>query len=135
MVPPDRAREVLLRNAVRRGETGSDEPVRRSELRLQGDVMSMVNRAGNKIVLTRVGGPEELWREVRDHYAGADAKKWKYLAMLALKVNAGWSLEMIGNAFGHERGHICRSLSVLCREMQDRFEWLADAESDEDANF
>lgn len=87
--------------------------------------MSVVNRVGGKIVLPRLG-PDGFWQEVRDAYAGADPQKWKYLAMLALKVNCGWSLDMIGNAFGHERGHVSRSLSVLCREMKERFEWLPD---------
>lgn len=89
--------------------------------------MSVVNRWGGKVVLPRLG-PDGFWNEVREMYAGDDPQKWKYLAMLALKVNAGWSLDMIGNAFGHERGHVSRSLSVLCREMKERFDWLPEVE-------
>lgn len=92
--------------------------------------MSVVNRWGNKVVLPRIG-PDGFWNEVRAEYAGADPHKWKYLAMLALKVNAGWSLDMIGNAFGHERGHVSRSLAILCREMQERFDWSPEEPSGE----
>ncbi len=85
--------------------------------------MSIINRWGDKVILPRLG-PDEFWSEVREHFAGAEHQKWKSLAMLALRVNAGWSLDMIGNAFGHERGHVSRTLSILCREFQDRFDWL-----------
>jgi hypothetical protein len=91
--------------------------------------MSTTDRWGRKVVLTRIG-PEDFWLEVKAHYAGADALKWKLLAMLALRVNAGWSLDMIGNAFHHDRGHVCRALKELCRELQETFHWMPDAEED-----
>jgi hypothetical protein len=87
--------------------------------------MSMIDRWGDKVVLPRIG-PDDFWEMVRRHYAQADPHKWKALAMLALRVNAGWSLEMIGNAFGHERGHVSRRLSVVCRELQETFDWSPD---------
>ncbi len=87
--------------------------------------MSTIDRFGGKVVLPRIG-PDDFWNDVQTHYAGAEPLKWKSLAMLALRVNAGWSLDMIGNAFGHERGHVSRSLSLLCRELQDRFDWSPD---------
>ena len=89
--------------------------------------MSTIDRHGGKVILPRIG-PDDFWSAVREHYAGAEPTKWKYLAMLALKVNAGWSLDMIGNAFGHERGHVSRSLSALCRELQERFDWSSEAD-------
>lgn len=89
--------------------------------------MSVVDRTGDKIILPRIG-PDAFWDEIREEYAAADPYKWKHLAMLALKVNAGWSLDMIGNAFGHERGHVSRCLSVLCRELQEHFEWMPEEE-------
>lgn len=94
--------------------------------------MSVVNRLGGKIVLSRLG-PDTFWDAVREAYAGDDPLKWKYLAMLALRVNAGWSLDMIGNAFGHERGHVSRSLSNLRREMRERFDLAAEAEPEEES--
>lgn len=87
--------------------------------------MSTVNRLGGKVILPRIGR-EHFWDDIREHFAGAEPQKWKVLAMLALRVNACWSLDMIGNAFGHERGHISRSLSELCRELQEHFEWAPD---------
>jgi hypothetical protein len=92
--------------------------------------MSMIDRWGGKVILPRIG-PDEFWHDVRQHYAGDEPCKWKHLAMLALRVNAGWSLEMIGNAFGHDRGHVSRCLSALCRELQTRFDWSPE-ESDPD---
>lgn len=94
--------------------------------------MSIINRWGGKVVLPRIG-PDAFWSDVRTHYAGAEPQKWKTLAMLALRVNAGWSLDMIGNAFGHERGHVSRSLSTLCRELKERFDWLPADESPPEA--
>lgn len=82
--------------------------------------MSVIDRRGDKVILPRIG-PDEFWEDIRTAYAAADPYKWKYLAMLALKENAGWSLDMIGNAFGHDRGHVSRCLSSLCRELQERF--------------
>lgn len=90
--------------------------------------MSIINRWGDKVILPRLG-PDQFWNDVRAHYAGAEPQKWKALAMLALRVNTGWSLDMIGNAFGHDRGHISRSLTTLCRELKDRFDWAPDEDS------
>ncbi len=64
--------------------------------------MSMANRRGVKVVLPRIGA-DSFWQDVHAHYAGAEPAKWKALAMLALKENCGWTLDMIGNAFNHER--------------------------------
>lgn len=89
--------------------------------------MSTTDRWGRKIVLTRIG-PDEFWREVHTHYAAADPIKWKSLAMLALRVNDGWSLDMIGNAFRHDRGHVSRAIRELCRELQETFHWSPEIE-------
>ena len=89
--------------------------------------MSVVDKDGNKVVLPRVG-PEEFWDLVRDNYAHDDTQKWKTLAILALRENAGWPLEVIAQVFGHHRGHILRLLTQVKRELQARFdrspEWL-----------
>ena len=46
-------------------------------------------------------GPDEFWQTLSERFAQANARQWKYLAMLALRENAGWSLEQIANAFRH----------------------------------
>jgi len=72
-------------------------------------------------VLPRTG-PDHFWQLIHDHYAGEDHRKWKYLAMLALRENAGWPLEQIGNVFGHPKGHITRCLAGIKRELREHFE-------------
>jgi hypothetical protein len=80
-----------------------------------------MNELGFKIVLPR-GGPDEFWQQVHDHYAGASPLKWKYLAMLALRENAGWPLDCIGLAFGHPKGHVSRCLQQVSDELRRNFQ-------------
>ena len=82
--------------------------------------MSTMHPDGTKIILPR-SGPDEFWQLIRQHYAGDDPLKWKYLAMLALRENAGWPLELIGYVFGHNKGHVTRCLTSLKRELRTRF--------------
>jgi hypothetical protein len=82
--------------------------------------MSLVRHNGEKILLPRRGLWEQ-WKLIHDHYAQADAIKWKRLAMLALQMNAGWPLDCIGNAFGHPKGHVSRSIALVQRELRERF--------------
>ncbi len=82
--------------------------------------MSTIRRDGTKIVLPK-SGPDPFWKTVHEHYAGEDQRKWKYLAMLALRENAGWPLEKIGLAFGHPKGHVTRCLQRIKGEMQAEF--------------
>lgn len=83
--------------------------------------MSVTRRNGTKIVLPRTG-PDEFWKLIHDHFAEEDERKWKYLAMLALRENAGWPLERIGNVFGHPKGHVTRCLSKIKRDLRDQFQ-------------
>jgi len=83
--------------------------------------MSVTDERGHKIVLPRVG-PDEFWSGVHRHFAEDDQRKWKYLAMLALRVNAEWPVECIGRAFGHPRGHVTRCLSQIRRELRGAFQ-------------
>ena len=83
--------------------------------------MSVARPDGTKVLLPR-SGPDEFWQLIHDHFAGDDARKWKYLAMLALRENAGWPLERIGNVFGHPKGHVTRCLTRIKRELRARFE-------------
>jgi hypothetical protein len=96
--------------------------------------MSMIRPNGRKVVIPRCG-MQEQWELLRRYYARADARKWRYLAMLALKENAGWPLECIANAFEHPKGHISRCLVSVKQELRSTFaaqDLFGLAESDDD---
>jgi hypothetical protein len=82
--------------------------------------MSMIRPNGNKVMLPR-GVNKQQWDLITRHYAKTDARKWKYMAMLALKENAGWPLECIGLVFKHPKGHVSRCIARVKRELQIRF--------------
>ena len=82
--------------------------------------MSMIRPNGHKVMLPR-GGLKQQWDLIIRDYAKADARKWKYLAMLALKENAGWPLECIGQVFKHPKGHVSRCLTRVNRDLHARF--------------
>lgn len=98
--------------------------------------MSVIKPDGTKIILPRTGA-DEFWQIVHHHYAGKDAHIWKHLAMLALRENAGWPLERIGDVFGHSKGHITRCLRQIKDELRTRFraspDYLQMPENDSDA--
>jgi hypothetical protein len=83
--------------------------------------MSVSNHLGFKIVLPRQGA-DEFWQLIHEHFAEEDEIRWKYLAMLALRENAGWPLDAIGQVFGHCKGHVTRCISNVKRELRTRFE-------------
>jgi len=83
--------------------------------------MSVSRSNGTKILLPR-SGPDQFWQLIHDHFAGEDSRKWKYLAMLALRENAGWPLDRIGNVFGHPKGHVTRCLARIKGELRKDFE-------------
>lgn len=74
-----------------------------------------------KVILPR-SGPDVFWKLIHDHYAHEDARKWKYLAMLALRENAGWPLEDIARVFQHPKGHITRCLANIKSDLRDHFQ-------------
>lgn len=82
--------------------------------------MSVRNADGIKVLLGR-GGPDEFWSLVIEHYAGGKPQRWKLLAMLALRENAGWPLDRIGVAFGHTKGHVTRCLQRVKEELREQF--------------
>lgn len=82
--------------------------------------MSACDRLGRKVFLPRTGA-DTFWKLIYDHYAGADERKWRYLAMLALRENAGWPLDRIGKVFGHPKGHVTRCLARIKAELRERF--------------
>ena len=83
--------------------------------------MSTIRPTGHKVILPR-GGLDEQWELLIRHHIQADPRKWRYLAMLALKENAGWPLECIANAFQHPKGHISRCIAQVKRDLRARFE-------------
>jgi len=84
--------------------------------------MSTVNEKGLKIVLPRLG-EDSQWETIHKEYTAKNRLRWKYLAMLSLQINAGWSLEHIGFAFGHPKGHIVRCLDKVKAELRERFQY------------
>lgn len=87
--------------------------------------MSVARPDGTKVILPR-SGADEFWLTIHQHYAGEDSRKWKYLAMLALRENAGWPLERIGQVFDHPKGHVTRCLTRIKKELQVRFRMSPD---------
>lgn len=89
--------------------------------------MSVMQEDGAKVVLPRVGA-EEFWEIMRENYALESSLKWKALAILALRENAGWPLEAIASVFGHHRGHVSRILVQVKNDLREKFErspdWL-----------
>ncbi len=83
--------------------------------------MSVARRNGTKIVLPRTGR-DEFWKLIHENFAHDDDRKWKYLAMLALRENAGWPLEQIGNVFNHPKGHVTRCLKRIKNELREQFQ-------------
>ena len=82
--------------------------------------MSTTDRYGFKIVLPRTGA-DEFWQVIHDNFAGHDEQTWKHLAMLALRENAGWPLEAIGQVFGHSKGTVSKNLSHLKQQLREHF--------------
>ena len=80
--------------------------------------MSVMSKDGCKVILPR-SGRDELWKAIRRHYAGADNRSWRRLAMLWLRVYSDWPLEQIGSAFGISSGHVLRSLRMVRMELRD----------------
>ncbi|MDA0836025.1 MAG: hypothetical protein O2955_20100 [Planctomycetota bacterium] len=89
--------------------------------------MSTIRRDQTKVILPRCG-QDEFWNFIKEQYAHETPLRWKYLAMLALRENAGWPLEQIGLVFGHPKGHVTRCLAAIKHELRTRFdrapEWL-----------
>ena len=83
--------------------------------------MSVTRRDGTKVVLPRTGA-DQFWKLIHDNFAEEDIRKWKYLAMLALRENAGWPLDRIGNVFGHPKGHVTRCLNRIKKELRTKFD-------------
>ncbi|QDT36116.1 hypothetical protein Pan189_04710 [Stratiformator vulcanicus] len=79
-----------------------------------------MNSKEAKVLLPRTG-PDHFWKTIQQHYAGEDELTWKRLAMVALRENAGWPIELIAAAFGHHKGHVSRSIEGTKKEIRKRF--------------
>lgn len=82
--------------------------------------MSVINSAGEKTLLPRTG-PDAFWGAIQTKYAGGSQTRWKRLAMLALRENAGWPLELIATTFGEHKGQVSRNLELVRKDLKDRF--------------
>jgi hypothetical protein len=83
--------------------------------------MSTMTQDQQKIVLSRTG-PDQFWELIHTHYASGDPQKWKYLAMLALRENCGWTLERIGEVFSHNKGHVSRCLERVKKDLRGQIQ-------------
>jgi hypothetical protein len=82
--------------------------------------MSVMGQDRLKVILPRTG-LDEFWQAVRQHYAHRNERKWKQLAMLALRETADWPLDLIALAFGHNAGSIARTLERTKADLRERF--------------
>lgn len=82
--------------------------------------MSVMRRNGTKVNLDRTG-MDSFWEEVQQYLDGEPERMWRYLAMLTLHEVGGWSLDRIGRAFNHNRGHVSRCLDRIREDLRERF--------------
>lgn len=85
-------------------------------------------RFDERVLLPRKGA-DLFWQSIEEHYARSNSRRWKRLAMLALRENAGWPVECIGKAFGHSKGTVTRSIEIIKRDIRCRFDIEPDIES------
>jgi len=83
-------------------------------------MMSVVDSRNVKIELHRTG-KDPFWTAIEEEFRD-DPLKWKYLAMLALRENCGWTLDNISKAFQHPKGHVSRCLRKIKRSIVQRFD-------------
>jgi hypothetical protein len=103
-------------SSATRLDTDVEPPTAHLELRR----MSVTQRNGTKIVLHRTG-PDAFWDAIDSEFQPDDERTWRYLAMLALRENAGWPVERIGRAFSHNKGHVTRCLERIKELIRNRF--------------
>ena len=100
--------------------------------------MSIVHEKTQERVGPTAVGPDAFWQQVDRHFTGPMATRrdaasgtgrrrpadiqtarWRGLAMLALRENAGWPVDRIARAFGYSRGHVSRCLRQVTAELRD----------------
>ena len=72
--------------------------------------------AGEKVVLPR---SERLLETIEREWAGDDPFRWKMLVCLHLRSHCRWELELIGRAFGHDKGHALRLIQQATDELRE----------------
>ncbi|MEZ6049569.1 MAG: hypothetical protein R3C11_29115 [Planctomycetaceae bacterium] len=82
--------------------------------------MSVRNLKGTKVVLPRLG-VDQLWDDMRQHYAARNQIKWRHFAMLTLAELGNWPIENIACAMGHSPGHISRCITKVKSELRETF--------------
>lgn len=80
--------------------------------------MCTVTPDGRRADVLRAPVPE-LFTELEERWAGEDPQRWKWLLALVAHEYAGWTLERIGLALGHHRGHVSRMIEKTKRELQE----------------
>lgn len=65
---------------------------------------------------------EEFWNLIDENFDYNPETRWKCLAILALRENAGWKLEDIGTVFGHPKGHISRIIKRTKDLLREQFQ-------------
>lgn len=86
--------------------------------------MSVEDRKRRKVLLTRSGEP--IGRQVAEYLANfrptiSDRPVHdglKLAAVVALASQGGWTLELIGDLFGHPKGHVVRILRFAVRTVR-----------------
>lgn len=66
-------------------------------------------------------GLSTLFRRYMIKWAGLNEVRWKHLAMLCLREICAWNEEMIGQTFGHPKGHVSRCLMSVKTELSAGF--------------
>jgi len=87
-----------------------------------------LRKDGPMSVMKPDGRPAELprehplfWTAIETEFALEDQLRWKGVAMLTLHECCGWTMSMLGHAFGHPKGHCSRIVKKTKREMAERF--------------
>ncbi|TWT43060.1 Sigma-70, region 4 [Thalassoglobus neptunius] len=90
--------------------------------------MSIVDR--NHVKISVRSDASDLMEKFEIEWAGENPLRWKQLACLHLYTDHGWTLERIGRAFGHPKGHVSRIVRLTADQLRERFavNWDSDPE-------
>jgi hypothetical protein len=61
---------------------------------------------------------DRLWDLIQSDWAGDNARRWKMLACIHLRLHCHWPLETIARALGHARGHVLRMINSGLNDLQ-----------------
>ncbi len=83
--------------------------------------MSVIDERCQRVILER-HGVDEIWSQIQREYIKEKPHRARQLGMLALREVSGWTIDMVADAFGQNRGHVARTLTKLRRELQETFD-------------